>query len=374
VTALFAAISVGFFLTALAQTQTALLTREMRFRSLQLRQIGATIVGAAAAVSLAIAGAGAWAIIAQVLVTYGVSTILLWTVSPWRPQFVFSLDSFRTLGSFGVKALFSKLLLWVNLNGDNLLIGRYIGSEALGVYAVAYNVMLLPMNRVTMPVRDVFYAAFARLQDEPRRLGEAWLRVNRLASSLLVPVFLGLVVVAPDFVPVVLGPHWHAAIRVLQLLSLAGVAQSLQSFNGNVYQARGRPGLFLKFMLFSTAVTFGAFVIGLHWGVAGVAGSFAVARTIVLVVNTFQLCRIIELSVVRTLRSYLEIVWKAILMGLVVYGARHALVDWGLPAWARLIVLTILGACVYFGLVARWSPDLIAEIRAVLRRRSPQTT
>ena len=52
-------------------------------------------------------------------------------MSPWRPQFVFSRESFRTLGSFGVKSLLSKLLLYINLNGDNLLIGRFLGTEAL---------------------------------------------------------------------------------------------------------------------------------------------------------------------------------------------------------------------------------------------------
>ena len=369
---LFAAVSVGFLFTALAQTQTALLTREMRFRSLQLRQIAATLVGAVVAVALALAGAGPWAIIAQLLCTYGISAVLLWTVSPWRPQFIFSRESFRTLGSFGVKSLVSKLLLYINLNGDNLLIGRFLGTEALGIYAVAYNVMLLPMSRVTMPIRDVFYAAFARLQHDQRRLGDAWLRVNRLASAVVVPAFVGLLVVAPDFVPVVLGSQWDSVIPVLQLLSLAGIAQSFQSFNGNVYQAYGRPGLFLTFMLFSTTVTFGGFVIGLHWGVAGVAGSFAVARTIVLFANTWQMCRLIKLSLARTFRSYVEVLWKATFMGIVIYLSRVALIHWGTPAWARLLILTILGAGVYFGLVARWSSDLIVDLRTALRRKAAQ--
>jgi O-antigen/teichoic acid export membrane protein len=161
---------------------------------------------------------------------------------------------------------------------------------------------------------------------------------------------------------------------VLQLLSLAGVAQSFQSFNGNVYQARGRPGLFLSFMVCSSAVTFSAFVIGLHWGVAGVAGSFAVARAIVLLANTWQLCRLIELSLVRTLRSYLEIIWMAALMAALIYAVRLELINWGAAAWLRLLLLTLLGAGVYFALVAKWSFDLIAEIRGVVRSRSPQTT
>jgi len=371
---LFAAVSAGFFLTALGQTQTALLTREMSFRSLELRQIAATLFGAVVAVALALAGFGPWAIIAQSLCTYGASTILLWTLSPWRPQFVFSLESFRTLGSFGFKTLLSKLLLYVNLNGDNLLIGRYIGSQALGIYAVAYNAMFLPMSRVTSPIRDVFNAAFARLQNDPGRLGEVWLRVNRLASSLLVPAFLGLVVVAPDFVPVVLGRRWHAAVPVLQLLSVAGIAQSFQAFNGNVYQARGRPGLFLSFMVFSTAVTFSAFVLGLHWGVAGVAGSFAVARTIVLFANTWLMCRTIGLSVARTIGSFAEVAWMAGLMGLIVYLTRLGFVHAGLPASLRLLVLVVLGAGVYFALLARYSPALVLEVRTALRSRGSRRT
>jgi O-antigen/teichoic acid export membrane protein len=371
---LFAAISVGFTLSALGQTQNALLTREMAFRSLEIRIMIATLFGAAAAVALALAGAGPWAIIAQSLCTSGASTLLLWTLSPWRPRFVFSGESFRTLGSFGFKTLLSKLLLYVNLNGDNLLIGKYLGARALGIYAVAYNVMFLPMSRIITPIRDVFYTAFVRLQNDPLRLGEVWLRGNRLASSLTVPAFLGLAVVAPDFVPVVLGHRWHAAIPVLQLLSLAGIAQSFQGFNGNVYQARGRPGLFLSFMFFSTGVTFSAFVLGLQWGVSGVAASFAVARTIVLIPNTWLVCRTTGLTVARTVRSYIEISWMAGLMGLTVYFARLGLVHAGVPASLRLVLLVILGAGLYFALVARCSPDLVVDVRSTFRRQGAVQT
>jgi Na+-driven multidrug efflux pump len=122
-------------------------------------------------------------------------------------------------------------------------------------------------------------------------------------------------------------------------------------------------------MIFSTTVTFSAFVVGLHWGVAGVAGSLAVARTIVLFANTWLMCRTIELSVVRTVRSYLEVAWMAGLMGLIVYITRVGFVHAGLPAALRLVLLTMLGACVYFALVARYSPDLVLEVRTTLQSR-----
>jgi len=366
---LFAVLSLSFFLGGLGQTQAALLTREMSFRSLEVRTIVATLFGAVVAVTLAVAGFGPWAIIAQVVCTTGASTLMLWTVSPWRPRLALSGSSFRTLGSFGFKTLLIRLLLYVNLNGDNLLIGRYLGSAALGVYAIAYNVMLLPTSRIIAPVRDVLYGALVRLQHEPRRMGEVWLRVNSLTASLLIPAFLGLLVMAPDFVPVVLGRRWFAAIPVLQLLSLAGAAQSLQAFHGQVYQALGLPGLFLRFMYFSTGITFSAFVIGLHWGVAGVAGSFAAARTIVLIANTIQMSRLVKSSLWRIMRSYLAVLWRAGAMAAAVYAGRIALQHGGVPIGLRLVVLSVAGALLYIALTAIAAPEIVREARTLFRRR-----
>ena len=370
---LFAVLSCSFLFASLGQTQQALLTREMSFRSLELRTIAATLVGAAFALVLALASFGAWAIIGQVVMTSAVSTLMLWTVSPWRPQLVFSRERFRSLGSFGVKTLGMRMLVWVNLNGDNLLVGRFIGGTALGIYSIAYNVMVLPSANIISPLRDVLYAAFARLQHDTRRLGDAWLRVNNLAGSLLVPAFLGLAVIAPDFVPAVLGQDWDAAIPVLQLLCLGGAAGSLQTFNGQVYQALGRPGLFLRFMSFATAVMFGCFVVGLIWGVVGVAGSFAVARTVALVANSIQMSRLMDLGLWRMFRSYLAVFARAGVMAAAVYAGRLALIDLGVPLGARLAILIVGGVLVYLAVMVVAAPQLVRDAREGLLRRRMAT-
>jgi O-antigen/teichoic acid export membrane protein len=216
----------------------------------------------------------------------------------------------------------------------------------------------------------VLYGAFVRLQHEPRRMGETWLRVNSLTAALLVPAFLGLLVTAPDFVPLVLGKKWLAAIPVLQLLSLAGAAQSLQAFHGQVYQALGLPGLFLRFMCFSTGVTFSAFVIGLRWGVTGVAGSFAVARTIVLLVNTIQMSRLIRIRLWRIMRSYLAVLLRAGAMAVAVYLGRIALERAGVPIGLRLVAVSVAGAVLYLALTAVAAPGLLQDARNLFRRRA----
>jgi len=370
---LFAVLSISFLFASLGQTQRALLTRQMSFRSLELRNIAATLAGAIAALLVALAGFGAWAIIAQVVFTSVVSTLMLWTVSPWRPRMTFSRERFRTLGGFGFKTLMMRNLVWVNLNSDNLLVGRFLGSTALGIYSVAYNLMVLPSSNITGPLRDVLYAAFARLQHDAHRLGEAWLRVNNVAGSVLVPAFLGLAAVAPDFVPVVLGSRWHAAIPVLQLLCLGGAVGSLQAFNGQVYQALGRPGLFLRFTCFATAVMVSAFIVGLKWGVVGVAGSYAVARTIMLIVNSVQMSRLMDFDLWRMTRSYLAVFCRAGAMGAVVFAARSALLHLGAPVGVRLVVLIVSGTLVYLALTFLFAPAVVRDVREGLLRRRVAT-
>ena len=228
---LFAGTSVLFLLWALSSTQNALLMREMNFRGLEIRVIVAGIAGAAAAVSLGVAGAGAWAIVGQGLVQAGASLVLLWTFSPWRPKFMYSRESLRSLGSYSGKTLASQMLGYLVNNVDNLLVGRFLGSVALGLYSVAYNTMFLPVSRISTPLQQVLFSAFAKIQHEPKRLADAWARGNEVITAVNVPAFLGMAVVAPDFVPVVLGQKWTAAVPVLQWLSLAGVGTTLQTLN-----------------------------------------------------------------------------------------------------------------------------------------------
>jgi O-antigen/teichoic acid export membrane protein len=368
---LFAASSCGFLLTAAGVTQIALMTREMNFRSLELRTMVATILAAVVALVLAATGFGAWAIVVQALAAAAIGSVLLWRMSSWRPQFVYSLESLRTLGSFGGKTLIARIMSYLNLNADNLLVGKYIGSTALGVYAVAYNVMFLPLARITAPIQQVLFAAFVRLQHDPLRLGQAWLRGNRLVSAIAVPAFVGMAVVAPDFVPVVLGSRWHEVVPVLQLLSLAGIAQSYQSLNWSVLQARGQAGVLVWFMVFSTIVTVGGFVVGLLWGVVGVAASYAIARTVVLVGYTWLSCRVTGITAMHFIRRHADLAALALAMGAAVYFARMALVD-ELPQALRLAVLTLFGAALYLGLVTWLARDVVTEIRQMWReRRAP---
>jgi len=367
---LFAGTSTLFLLNSLAVTQSALMTREMDFRSLELRGMLASLVAGAAAIMLALLGAGAWAIVGRSLVAGAMSAVLLWRLSSWRPRFVYSRKSLRSLGSYSAKTLVSQFLGYLTLNMDNLLIGRFLDATALGIYSVAYNVMYAPMGRVSEPISSVAFSGFAKLQDDPARLRKAWLRANRIVAAVMMPAFLGIAVTAPDLVPAVLGDKWHAAVPVLQLLSLAGVARSIHMINWSVVQAAGRPGVMLAYRAFSTSLVLAAFAVGLRWGVVGVAGLFAAARLIVVPVNIAVTCRVLACPLRYPLRDAAFVASLSLTMAIAVYAARDVLVAADVPAVARLAVLVSFGLAAYLTLVRVFAPDLLSEVRSSLRRRS----
>jgi O-antigen/teichoic acid export membrane protein len=369
VTPLFAAIALIFLLSSLSATQSALLTRAMNFRSLEIRAMVSVLAGVCVALPLAFLGAGAWTIVVQYLVTSSVAALLVWRLSDWRPRLMYSFESLRGLGSFGTKTFLSQFLSYLNLNMDNLLVGRYLGSTALGEYAVAYNIMFLPVSRISRPISDVAFSAFAKVQHEPARLREAWLRGGQLVSALNVPAFLGMAVVAPEFVPVVLGHKWHAAVPVLQLLSVAGVADTLQTLNWSAVQATGRAGVMLRLRLITTPLTLSAFVAGLTWGIVGVAGLFAAARIIVLIMTSAVTCRALNCPIASAVRAAVPVVSLSVVMALGVYALRTLLVQEGVAPAVRLVTLVVFGVAVYALLLLWRAPELLAELRSFVPTR-----
>ena len=237
---LFAVFSLSFLIASLGATQKALLIREMNFRSLELRLMLSSLLGGALGIAAAALGYGAWAIITQQLTISVVSTALLWIVSPWRPKFTYSLRSLRKLGGFSGNVFGQRLLYQITRNADNLLIGRFLGPAALGAYAIAYTVMLVPLSRLSGPITEVLVPALSRMQDDPRRVGSVWLRANRLIATVSIPALLGLMIVTDEFVHVVLGDHWRAAVPVLRILAWVGVLQAMQNLNEDVLMALDR--------------------------------------------------------------------------------------------------------------------------------------
>ena len=178
------------------------------------------------------------------------TTILVWVRSPWRPRFAFSKASLRDLGGFSAYMLGHRMLFYLQTNADRFLIGRFLGTSALGVYAVAYNTIVQPAARLGGPLQRVFSPAFSRIQDEPERIAATWARVEpdarRRHGPALWPASWSW---RRTSCRVVLGDQWDAAVPVVQILAWVGIVQALQSLHVDILMARGRGRTIFRFSI-----------------------------------------------------------------------------------------------------------------------------
>jgi O-antigen/teichoic acid export membrane protein len=366
---LFAALSLAFLVVSFSTVQRSLLAREINFRSLELRNLAGTAIGSVVAIAAAAAGYGPWALILQRLSASVVTTALLWFRASWRPAFVFSLDSARDLGGFGIRALGTRLLTDVRQNGDKLVIGRLLGSSPLGIYLVANNIVLMPFNRMVVPLQDVLFPAFSRMQGGAAAVGTAWVRVNRVLAAISLPAMLGLIVVAPDLIPFVLGDRWVKAVPVIQLLAWVGLIQALQGINGAVLIAMNRTGRLLAVTAAIVTLSFAALFAGLPWGVRGVAAAYAVANTLTFPAFTWVVTRCLGVSVWTVFRSLLGVGAAAVVMVVVTFFAREWLLHQHLPLGVRLLLEVAVGAGVYVAVCLRTSRAVVDDVRSIRRNR-----
>jgi O-antigen/teichoic acid export membrane protein len=365
---LFRALSLTFVIAALSSTQLALLTRSMDFRTLELREIAATLVAGACGITAALAGLGPWALILQQVAASVTSTVLLWICTAWRPHLRFSRASLRDLGGFSANVFGARLLFFANRNVDNILIGRFLGPAALGAYAIAYNLMLIPLSQISIPLQDVLFPAFSRMQHDVARIKAGWLRANLIVGSITIPAMVGLILVADDFVAVVLGDQWDSAVPVLQILAWVGLLQSLQGLNGSVLRALDRTATLLRYSVVAVIAATGAVIVGLPHGIVGVAAAYAIVSTVVEPFYTWLTTRALGSSLWEAVRLYAGVVQAVALMAVCVLVTKVALTAAEAGPFVQLLATVGVGIAVYLPALRWREPQLLQELRSLRRR------
>jgi O-antigen/teichoic acid export membrane protein len=260
------------------------------------------------------------------------------------------------------------VLFQLNQNTDNVLIGRFLGAQALGAYALAYNVILVPFSRLASPLHDVVYPVFTRLQDDAERLSRVWLRTVRVLAAIAAPAMLVLVVCAPDLVHVVFGPKWAKAAPVMQILAWVGALYVVQGLNSVLLQAIGRTRLLFRYALVSFAAGLASFVLGLRWGIVGVAVCYASVLTVIGPVYMTLAARAVGARGRDVLRAIAGIVGAALVAAVGALALRLLLVDADVGAAVRLVAVAACGALLYAACLPFLAGGVIEELRALRRR------
>jgi PST family polysaccharide transporter len=163
-------------------------------------------------------------------------------------------------------------------NSDNVLIGRFLGEQALGFYDRAYKLLLMPLQLVTNPLARSMVPTLSRLVDQPARYRGAFLDVVSVILAVTLPAIGAVIVVADGLVPFMLGEQWRESARIFQVLGFAGLLQPLNNPAGWLFISQGRSTHFMYWGIVSAVIVVTAISFGLQYGVYGVAVAYAASE------------------------------------------------------------------------------------------------
>lgn len=360
------ALSLSFLLSGLSNLQKSLLERDLKFNKLARIEIGTALFATLVGIAAAFLGHGAWSLVYQMLAGNFALTLLLWGASGWRPSRQFDWAEVRSVMSFSLNLTGASIFNYFARNADKLLIGRFLGSQDLGYYDLAYRLMQYPLQSISAVIGRVMFPLYSRMQDDAGQFGRSYLKVASMIALISFPLMLGMTAVAEPFVLTLFGAAWNPVIPLVLILAPLGAVQSITTTVGNIYMAKGRADWALWWTIGAGLLIVLSFVLGLRWGILGVTASYAI-MSLLLTYPAFAVpFRLIGLRV----RDLGSVLWRSAACGLAMYAVVAGTALWmppGLPGWLTLSLLVPLGAAVYLSCSWAINRALLLEVTSILR-------
>lgn len=343
--AVVAVMSLAFLISALRTIPQSLLQKELRFKALAVMDATQTTVQAAGLVLFAALGFRYWALVIGGLLSAGVATgmVLVWRRHRMaRPHRA----TLRHALTFSEHIVVGRLSWYAYSNSDFFVAGRILGTAALGLYTMAWSLASTPVEKITAMVTRIAPAFFAAVQHDHAELRRYLLALTEGMAMLAFPAAIGLALVAPDFVPVVLGAQWRSATLALQLLAGYAAIRSIAPLMTPVLNVVGETRYAMQLSIVAVVLLPAGFLVGSRWGITGIAAAWMVVHPISVLPTYARAFRCIQLPATAYLRALWPAASSSVIMALVVL-AVMAVLPPGAPAGVRLAVEVAAGAAAY---------------------------
>jgi PST family polysaccharide transporter len=322
--------------------QEALLQKHLQFKRLFFIEVASIIIGGTLAMVLAFNNFGVWTLVWQYLTIAIAGCILSWLTSNWRPKFRFNIRSFVNLRKYGSNLMGHDILSFISRNIDNLLIGRFLGAAALGIYSRAYFLMLQPVNLTSQVLARVMFPVFSRMQNDLDALKNTYIKSIRMVAFVVFPAIVYVMIMAEPLIVTLLGNKWIEVAPILQMFCIYALIDTIGITTGWIFKSLGRTDIMFRWAIYSTSITVAAIIIGLQWGIWGVALMYTLAFLIFLWIPGWWLAfRLIDLPLKIMLRNLAPAFVCTICSGLIMAGTYYFFLKSLPPILSCFVVLSI---------------------------------
>lgn len=364
-----AVLALNVLIVSAGSIHCTLLAKSLSFGKLMTAGVIATVLSGGIAIALAAQGWGVWALAAQTVTATVVNTVLLWTLSSWRPTFVFSGASARSLFGFGGYVSASSFAEVAHGYLYYVMIGKLFGVADLGSYERADSTRQVPVGLLSHIVLSVSFPTFAAVAQDVTLLRSTVRRAIMKAMFVNAPLMLMIALGAEFLVNTLLGRQWAHIVPVFQVLCLGSLLWPVYTIHSVAVLARGHSDVYFGLGL-ATKIAGCLFIaVGVCFGIIGVAWSQVAFGIFSSALSGFYIKRYLRYGPMQQLGDCAPALLCSALMALVVVviGAKLPLHD-----AAGLAVAALMGAAVYLSISAALQvPGLKDVMASLLRPRSP---
>ena len=359
-------ISFSFLIGAVSRVQNALFIKEMKFKLLAVRRLISTFVGGAVGITMAFMDYGAWSLIWYQLSMMLVMTIILMIQSSWRPGLRFSWEHYIELLKFGVNVLGNNLLFYAQNHLVNLIIGKYLGMVEAGYYGVASKVYVSLKDMIINTFSKINLPIFAQLQNDKERRVQVFQQLTNKVLFFIFPVSVILAVLAPDLIHVFINKEeWIGSIPLLGWMLLACAFTVIPSFANDFLLGVGKASTSFRLNLTSTIIYLISLIIGIQFGLIGLAMAVTFNNIIAVPVALFFLGGVMEVQWKKLILIHGKVLLASALIAGTLYAFNYLYEGYN---YLLLSLKTILAGASFLASLYLFYPELIEEIKPHIQR------
>ena len=294
VTPVLQVLAICVVLYGLSSVPMALLRRGMRFQTIAWQGAAAALVAQVAAVVMALAGTGVWALVVQAVVAPSVVMVLSWITVHWRPGFAFSRTDFTAMARYGSQVLGVELVAMTRAWAEAALVASALGMTGLGFLNIAQRLVQVVQDLTGAALVPVTTVSFARIRENAERLRQAYFRALRMTYFVMTPPLTLLAVAGPLIIPVVFGDGWDASQRTTQILALAGILTVGAALDHGLFYGLGRPGRWFVYAVIVDAGTVGMTAVTVPHGLEAMSFGFLAVALAATAVRWFLVAKLLD--------------------------------------------------------------------------------
>jgi len=268
-------LATAFIFNGAGVQHTALLERQMRFAALATIDVLSLVVSTFIGISMAVVGFGYWALVAATVSSPLFTSLCLWRTTGWVPRRPRLQVGLHSMMRFGGTFTLTNIIVYIAYNLEKVLLGRFWGASAVGVYGRAYQLVNLPTDNLNSAVWGVAFSGLSRVRNDPNRFKSYFLKGYALVLALTLPITIGAALFAHDLIFLLLGPKWKDAVDIFRLLTPTMFVFALINPLSWLIYSLGMVGRGLKLVLVMAPLVIGGYAIGLPYGPKGVAFGYS---------------------------------------------------------------------------------------------------